>query len=87
MQLLKNLVLFHCKLIFITLPISVLLTSLGIDIGLSYVIITPAYHFFLYETVYPNEYYYYCNLGLSRLVLWITTILFSCIFCFLIAIT
>jgi hypothetical protein len=37
----------------------------------------PFFHFAIYEIRNPNEYYFYYNLGLSKTVLWISTIAIS----------
>lgn len=41
--------------------------------GISCIFLTPVFHYFIYEIRNPNEYYFYYNMGLSKLVLWIST--------------
>jgi len=38
--------------------------------GLAYLFILPLFQFFVYELRYANEYYFYYNLGISKIVLW-----------------
>lgn len=47
------------------------------SIGAAYMLFAPFFHFAIYEIRNPNEYYFYYNLGLSKMALWIFTILFS----------
>jgi hypothetical protein len=47
--------------------------------GISYLLLTPVFHYFIYEVRNPNEYYFYYNMGLSKLVLWISTTIFGSI--------
>ncbi len=42
-------------------------------IGITYAILTPCVQLFFYELSSPQEYYFYANLGLIRLQLWIIT--------------
>lgn len=41
--------------------------------GIVFIFFTPVFHFFIYEIRRPNEYYFYYNLGLSKIKLWIST--------------
>jgi len=43
----------------------------------SYVLVSIVFHYLIYEVRYIDEYYFYYNLGLSRLTLWISTVLLS----------
>lgn len=45
--------------------------------GFCYLIFTPVFHFFFYEVVHPNEYYFYYNMGITKLVLWLSTVILS----------
>jgi len=77
---------FYIKLILPSLSMSVALTFIfylmnsPISIQLFavfYIILTPTFHFFIYEVRNPNEYYFYYNMGISKLVLWLSTIILS----------
>jgi hypothetical protein len=78
--------LFYRKLIVPSLVLSVFLSFLQLGfmdiyagIGISYIILVPFFHFFTYEVTHPEEYYFYYNLGLSKVVLWMNTIITSLI--------
>ncbi len=77
---------FYRKLIIPSLLLSAALGFLGsrltVDftlksIGISYILSGPLFHYFIYEVRNTKEYYFYYNLGLSRLSLWIVTFAFS----------
>ncbi len=44
---------------------------------LSFITLTPFFQYFIYEVRNPNEYYFYYNMGISKLVLWISTLILS----------
>ena len=46
-----------------------------LNAGMSYLLVLPMMHFFTYEIQNPNEYYFYFNLGLSKVFLWSVTAL------------
>jgi len=48
-------------------------------VGLGYILGAPLFHYFIYEVRNYNEYYFYHNLGLSRVSLWILTFIKSAI--------
>jgi len=48
-----------------------------VPLGLGYIFSAPLFHLFNYEVRNTNEYYFYYNLGLSKILLWISTILIS----------
>lgn len=48
--------------------------KLFVSFGVSYLFFAPVAHFIVYELSYPYEYYFYNNLGFSRVVLWVITI-------------
>lgn len=75
---------FYKKLIFPSLAVSILLAFFGslkliTGTGLAYVFLTPVFQFLFYDLSRPNEYYFYYNMGLSKVALWINTILMSLI--------
>ena len=82
MPILKAILIFYQKLIIPTLLISGLLGVFGMGIignfslkavGFSYIFIGLFFHYFIYEVRNNNEYYFYYNIGLSKLSLWIAT--------------
>lgn len=48
-------------------------------VGFSFVFLTPVFHYLTYEIRNPNEYFFYYNLGLSKLILWTSTLVISLI--------
>lgn len=76
--------LFYPKLIFPSAAVAALLAYtqgdkrfvLGLA-GMSFLIATPLLHYFIYELSNPNVYYFYYNMGWTRLSLWIVTISIS----------
>lgn len=86
MRILYGLCFFYQKLIVPSLVISFVLSffmmkrvDLYAGIGISFIFLTPVFHYFIYEIRNPNEYYFYYNLGLSKLLLWTNTIIISLI--------
>lgn len=86
MRIFKAVLIFYQKLIIPTLGLS---GSLGLiefkltgefslkTFGISYILFGLLFHYFIYEVRNSNEYYFYYNLGLSRLSLWIITFVMS----------
>lgn len=76
---------FYKKLIIPTLGSSLAITFFSLVyeysfteiFGLSYIFMAVLFHFFTYEVTYPNEYYFYYNLGLSKIILYATTFIIS----------
>lgn len=86
MRILHGLCFFYQKLIAPSLALSILLSffmmehiSLCKGIGISFIFLTPTFHYFIYEIRNSNEYYFYYNLGLSKILLWASTIVISII--------
>lgn len=88
MRTLKAILIFYQKLIIPTLILSGLLGFIGLGItgefslktiGVSYIFLGLLFHYFIYEVRNNNEYYFYYNMGLSRLSLWIITLFLSLI--------
>ena len=50
-------------------------------VGIAYLFFACLFHYFIYEIRHNNEYYFYYNLGLSKLNLWIFTIVTSWLVC------
>jgi len=88
MRTFKAILIFYQKLIIPSLIISGLLGFIGFritgeislkTIGISYIFFGLLFHYFIYEVRKGNEYYFYYNLGLSRLSLWIITFVLNLI--------
>lgn len=78
----KGLYLFYRKILFPALLFSALLSVFGmtvagffIGIGIAFIFLLPMFHYLVYEIKCPNEYFFYHNLGLSKLSLWVSTML------------
>jgi len=93
MRILSGLWFFYQKLIIPSLAVSLLLSGfsmgyvdLWLGVGISYVFLTALFHYYTYEVKNPNEYYFYHNLGLSKLALWANTIIVGVIVGFILSI-
>jgi len=53
-------------------------------VGIAYLFFACLFHYFIYEIRHSYEYYFYYNLGLSKLHLWINTIVTSWLVCIII---
>ncbi|WP_353146666.1 hypothetical protein [Chryseobacterium sp.] len=72
---------FYKKLIiptilFSLLPCLLFQFNMG-TFGLSFILIFPLLHYFIYELRLKNEYYFYAHFGLSRILLWSITLSLS----------
>jgi len=86
MRITNGLWVFYKKLIIPSSALSVclgLMMGTGMKIismaGFSYIFLTPFFHLMIYDLTNPKEYYFYHNLGLSKLMLWVATIASSLI--------
>lgn len=52
-------------------------------LGISLLLFIPAFHFMHYEVRKPDTYYFYYNMGWSKLHLWIGTFCLSFLFAFI----
>ncbi len=86
---------FYKKLIVPSLALSVLFglynmymngSFLVTSIGLAYIFVPLLMHYFTYEIKNRNEYYFYHNLGLDRISLWISTFIISLVIAILLTI-
>ncbi|MDO9511121.1 MAG: hypothetical protein Q7J34_05145 [Bacteroidales bacterium] len=86
MRILTGIFVFYIKLIIPTLAISVALETLRWSItdhfsigsvGSMYIFFALLFHFYTYEINRPNEYVFYHNMGLSKIALWVSTIIIS----------
>lgn len=79
MRILISLLIFYKKLV---VPSLVVAMALGFPewqktevfpigtVVISYILLSLAFHYLIYEKRNSNEYYFYYNMGLSKLVLW-----------------
>jgi hypothetical protein len=88
MRVIKGLWLFYQKLIIPSLAISLVLSLFAagfapiyVAMGFGYAVLTPFIHLYTYEVNSPNEYYFYHNLGLSKITLWAHTLGISLLLC------
>jgi hypothetical protein len=88
MHILNSIWIFYKKLIIPSMVVSVLIGSFGMTIsgsflirtvGIGYILLSPLFHYFIYEIRNPGEYYFYYNMGLSKLILWASTFTISSI--------
>ncbi|QQS52641.1 MAG: hypothetical protein IPM71_07880 [Bacteroidota bacterium] len=86
MRLFKAILIFYRKLLVPALILSSLVGFIEFSIitefpfktfGYSYMIFGLLFHYFIYEIRNYNEYYFYYNLGLSRLSLWISSLVLN----------
>ncbi len=70
---------FYKKILIPALLFSLLISFLlpySIEtFGLSFLLMLPVLHYFMYEVRFKSEYYFYTNSGFSRTFLWTGTIL------------
>lgn len=83
---LLNLLLFQKKIFFRSYLISIVIGLLAerklASIGFSFLFISLFIHYFSYEIKNKENYYYYFNLGFSKIFLWFSTLiigLFNCL--------
>ncbi|HZK95867.1 MAG TPA: hypothetical protein VFC67_16830 [Prolixibacteraceae bacterium] len=77
---------FYKKLVIPALSMSAAIASIAFFnsggfsfkwFGISYLIVTPLFQYYIYGIRNPNEYYFYYNMGMSKPILWLATIVFS----------
>ena len=77
MRILKNVLLFQSKILPISLVISFLIggfTPIPTKLtAISLCIIAPCNHFYFYNLLNKNQYFYYFNLGINSTKLWQST--------------
>ena len=90
LKILKNILLFQKKIFFISYTISILIGILFGGqpkiIGLSFLFIAPFTQYLLYEIKNKNQCYYYYNLGISDIMLWVSTFVIGLINLFILII-
>lgn len=88
MKQISKMILFYRRIFWVSFIISAIPGIFGLALlggfslqgmGIAYLIIAPAVHFYIYEIRSPQEYYFYYNLGLSKLKLWVSSVLISLI--------
>lgn len=86
MRKIKGVLVFYGKLLVPSIAISMAIGFLGFlitgkfsftTVGLGYIFIALLFHYFIYEIRNQDEYYFYRNIGISRLALWISTFAIS----------
>ena len=86
MRIVKSFWMFYKKLVIPALAMSAAIASIVFFssetssfkwFGISYMIVTPMFQYYIYENRNPNEYYFYYNMGLSKPLLWLATLIFS----------
>lgn len=86
MRILSGIFHFYRKLVIPSLTLSLLLglsvsTASGSfslrGVGSAYIFFPLVFHYFIYEVRNKEEYYFYHNLGLSKIVLWSATFVIS----------
>jgi hypothetical protein len=86
MRIVKSFWMFYKKLVIPALSMSAAIASFSFAnsgnfsfkwFGISYIIVVPMFQYYIYETRNPNEYYFYYNMGLSKPLLWLATLIFS----------
>lgn len=63
--------------LFISALLGLLLFNSFWAVGLIFLIMGPLWHYLIYEMRYKQEYYFYFNLGFTRLSLWVSTLILS----------
>jgi len=86
MRIVKSFWMFYKKLVIPALSMSAAIASIAFFnscsfsfkwFGISYLIVTPLFQYYIYEIRNPNEYYFYYNMGMSKPILWLATLIFS----------
>ena len=90
MRIALSILLFYRKLVIPTLCMSamsgflVFLNTNSFPLAwrwswISFILFTPLFQYFIYEVRNPNEYYFYYNMGISKLSLFISSLILSAI--------
>jgi len=84
MRIVRSVFLFYRKLIIPSLVLSILIGMMKVinsdiksSIGFAYIFIPLLFHYYIYEKRNKNEYYFYYNVGLSKIALWVSTFVIS----------
>jgi len=49
------------------------------SVGIYYILMSMFFHYYFYEKINPGEYYFYYNMGLSKFILWGSSLFLSLI--------
>lgn len=82
MMLVKNILLFQKKILPSSYAIAIVLGFIFGSIkfvGIAFMFILPLVHLLVYELQSKNEYFYYYNLGITKLNLWLSTVILGLI--------
>lgn len=89
MRILKNILLFQKRIFFKAYILSVIAGSLfggkPILVAVYLFFVAPFIHYSVYDLMDKQKYYYYYNLGLSKVVLWASTMVICVVNFFVIA--
>jgi len=86
MRIVKSFWMFYKKLVIPALAMSAAIGSIVFFssgsfsfkwFGITYMIVVPVFHYYIYEVRNPNEYYFYYNMGISKPMLYLATLVFS----------
>lgn len=91
MRKFRALILFQIRIVIPAIFVSLLSGGFGLaaipsykgfcmGCGLGYMFFAPLFHYFIYELRNPGEYYFYYNLGLSKMFLWGSTVISAILF-------
>lgn len=89
MRIIISILFFYKKLVVPSLIVAIALGFLGgistgefslKTFGISYFLMSMCFHYIIYEKRNRGEYYFYYNMGLSKYLLWGTTLFLSLIF-------
>ena len=84
MQTILGFLAFYKRIIIPTFVLALLLfVILRKPLAGAFVLGGVLFHFYIYEIMYPKEYYFYHNLGLSKWLLWAATIGINVLFDFI----
>ena len=90
MKFIQAFLFFYRKLFLPSLLFSLAIAFVGFvftgifsftTVSIGYFLLTPLFQYFIYELRNPNEYFFYNNLGLSRLRLWVMSLSLSFLVC------
>jgi hypothetical protein len=90
MNYIQGFLFFYRKLLLPSLLFSLAIAFVGFvftgifsftTVSIGYFLLTPLFQYFIYELRNPNEYFFYNNLGLSRLRLWVMSLSLSFLVC------
>lgn len=88
MRIIISILIFYKKLILPSLSMAVALAFLEWllvqqfslkTVGYAYILASMYFHYLIYEKRNPGEYYFYYNIGLSKYILWGTSLFLSLI--------